>query len=432
MQERQVTREPRGHILTNSNVWSPDGEWIVYDTRSDPEGAVFDGETIEAVRVRTGEVRTLYRARDGARCGAASYHPREAKVAFILGPERPTPDWSYGPWHRQGAIAALDGPGTAANLDARDLAPPFTPGALRGGTHLHIWNAAGDRIAFTYEDHVLATLEPGPDRDSNARNLGVAVPGRPVWVPHGHPRNRDGECFSVVVTRTVASPRPGSDEILRACEEAWIGANGYLRPDGSRQRHALAFQGRVVTEAGTPIDEVFVVDLPENLTVEGDGPLAGTPTRAPYPPRGVAWRRITRTAGRRHPGIGGPRHWLRSAPDGARIAFLMKDDGGIVQLWTVSPNGSPPAQLTRNPQPIASAFTWSPDGRRIAHVLDGSVCATDVSTGATDRLMPRAAGDGAPRPEACVFSPDGRRIACVKRASAAGGTFNQVFVIEAP
>jgi hypothetical protein len=30
-------------------VWSPDSRWIVYDTRSDPAGAVFDGETIEAV-----------------------------------------------------------------------------------------------------------------------------------------------------------------------------------------------------------------------------------------------------------------------------------------------------------------------------------------------------------------------------------------------
>ena len=53
--ERQVTTRPQNHLLTNVNVWSPDGRWIVYDTRSDAEGAVFDGRCIERVNVETGE-----------------------------------------------------------------------------------------------------------------------------------------------------------------------------------------------------------------------------------------------------------------------------------------------------------------------------------------------------------------------------------------
>jgi len=47
-------------------------------------------------------------------------------------------------------------PGVANNLDARDLTPPFTPGALRGGSHIHVWDSAGEWASFTYEDHVLA------------------------------------------------------------------------------------------------------------------------------------------------------------------------------------------------------------------------------------------------------------------------------------
>ena len=52
--ERMITHAPRSHILTNANVWSPDGEWIVYDVRS---GRGFDGLRIERVNVRTGEVQ---------------------------------------------------------------------------------------------------------------------------------------------------------------------------------------------------------------------------------------------------------------------------------------------------------------------------------------------------------------------------------------
>src|SRR5262245_4494372 len=75
--ERQLTHGPGGRILTNTGVWSPDGDWIVYDTRSDAPGESFNGEFIELVNVRTGEVRKLYRARNGAHCGVVTFHPRE-------------------------------------------------------------------------------------------------------------------------------------------------------------------------------------------------------------------------------------------------------------------------------------------------------------------------------------------------------------------
>src|SRR5439155_25949486 len=133
----------------------------------------------------------------------------------------------------------------------------------------------------------------------------------------------------------------------------------------TRQRRAIAFQGQVVTARGEAISEVFIVDLPEDVTVPGDGPLEGTATRRPLPPKGTVQRRLTDTAGRRHPGLQGPRHWLRSSPDGRRIAFLMKDEDGVVQLWTVSPNGGEPVPVTRNRWDVASAFTWDPDGRRV-------------------------------------------------------------------
>ncbi len=417
--EKQITRDPCGHILTNTGVWSPDSEWIAYDTRSDPAGSVFDGTRIEAVNVRSGEVKRLFESRHGAHCGVVTWHPREWRVVFLLGPENPTPDWQYAPSHRQGVIVDWARPGVAANLDARDLTPPFTPGALRGGSHLHVWDASGEWVSFTYNDALVET---------DIRDVGVCLPHRVVRVEKDHPRNHDGEFLSVVVTRTTAKPRPGSDDIQRACEESWVGANGYVRADGARQRRALAFQGSVVTAGGQTIPEVFIADLPDHLPT-GD---PGTTTRRPAPPAGVVQRRLTFTAGQKFPGLQGPRHWLRSAPDGSRITFLMKDEAGIVQLWTVPPHGGPPRPLTRNARPVASAFTWSPDGRWIAHVMDNSVCVTDAATGVTTRLTPRSDDARAPRPEACVFSPDGRSIAFVRRVPSPDAPANQICVVSLP
>ena len=140
-------------------------------------------------------------------------------------------------------------------------------------------------------------------------------------------------------------------------------------------------------------------------------------------------RRLTFTAERKFPGLQGPRHWLRSSPDGSRIAFLMKDDAGIVQLWTISPNGGSPSQLTHNPWPIASAFTWSPDGRQLTHVMDNSVFLTDATTGQSQRLTERTPDESAPLAEACVFSPDGKQIAFMRRMPAEDGrTFSQICV----
>jgi uncharacterized protein DUF3748/dipeptidyl peptidase IV (DPP IV)-like protein len=428
----QITDQPRGHILTNVNVWSSDGEWIVYDTRSDRHGDVFDGSTIEAVNVRTREVRVLYHSQRGAHCGVATFSPVARKVAFILGPENPAPDWSYNAWHRQGVIVDMNDDNRVTALDARDLSPPFTPGALRGGSHVHVFSGDGQWVSFTYEDHILATAaESCPNNcDLNQRNIGVSAPFGPVPAPKTHPRNHAGEAFSVLVTRTVNSPRPGSNDICRAFEEGWIGVNGYLRTDGTRQRRALAFQGNVVTRAGQTISEVFVADVPDDITVPGNGPLEGTETTRPAPPRGTHQRRLTFTADRKFPGLQGPRHWLRSSPDGSQIAFLMRDDAGVVQLWSVSPNGGAPQQITRNKFDIASAFTWSPSGRSIAYVADNSVFVTDVATGESTRITARCDDASSPLPEACVFSPDGQQIAFVRPVKTDDKVCNQIFVVN--
>lgn len=428
--EVQLTSGPSGRILTNTNVWSGDGTWIVYDTRSDQAGSVFDGSRIEIVNVDTQEVRCLYESRHGAHCGVATWHPTLPIVAFILGPEHPSSDWTYGPARRQGVMVDMRQPHQHINLDARDLVAPFTPGALRGGSHVHIFHPNGQLVSFTYDDHILDTSQD-PTAEPNQRNIGVCLLDHPVAVKHTHPRNHSGCGFSVLVSRTVTHPQPGSDEIERAFEEAWVGTIGYRKSSGEWQRYALAFQGTVRTLQNTPCTEVFIVDLPEQLTTQGALPIQGTLVKRPTPPHGTAQRRLTNTTGHRYPGIDGPRHWLRSSPDGTQIGFLKRDEHGIVQFWTVAPSGDePPRQITNSPVDMASAFTWHPSGDRVAIVVDECVCEIECNTGTIKKLTDRMDVEDCPRPEACVYSPDGRKIAFVRNRKTIGATSNQVCVVE--
>lgn len=432
--ERQVTHAPTGHVLTHVNVWSADSQWIVYDTRTRDDQ--FTATAIEQVHVATQKIQRVYTSQNGAHCGVVTTHPRDSQVVFILGPERPTPEWSYGISRRRGVIVSTQRPGDARSLDAATYAPPFVPGALRGGSHVHVFSPDGAWVSYTYDDDVLLRLgnQLPATHDLNQRNVAVSVPAGPVSVGRSHPRNHDGDWFSVVVTRTVNEPRPGSDEISRAFEEGWVGNHGYLRADGRRQAKALAFQGTVLSRQGTPHAEVFVVDLPADLTEPGEMPLEGTETRRPAPPRGVVQRRLTFTEERAFPGIAAlPRHWLKCSPDGSQIGFLMKDERGVVQFWTVSPEGGQPRQVTRNSASIASAFTWSSDGSKVAHVMDLSVCVTDVTTGKTVRLTPRNEDPAdAPKPFACVISPDDRFVAYTRSVAGSDGRFDQIFVTPLP
>jgi Tol biopolymer transport system component len=184
----------------------------------------------------------------------------------------------------------------------------------------------------------------------------------------------------------------------------------------------------VTSKAGSQHYEVYVVDLPEDMTVAGESPLQGTEAAMPAPPRGTVQRRITFTDDRDFPGIQGTRHWLRASPDGSHIAFLMKDVKGVAQIWLVSPNGGELGQLTHNPWDVGSAFTWSPDGSRIAYAMDNSVFTTDLATGSTSRLTPRSPEASAPQPYACVFSPDGKQIAYVRKQP---GGCDQIYIASA-
>lgn len=444
--QRQITHLAQGHMLTNIAVWSPDSNWIVYDTRTSLDGSVFNGQTIERVHVESGKVEQLYQSRNGAFCGVVTYHPKLDQVVFIHGPENPSSDWQYGPARRQGVVVDCDRPGIAVNLDARDLTPPYTSGALRGGTHVHTFSGDGRLVASTYEDAILDLADKARTNDLNSsefgknlaaernlRGIALSIVDHPVEAPSSHPRNHSGSSFTLLATELWDTPLPGSEQIMRACEEGWIGTDGYRRADGTHQKYAIAFQGTVIGRSGKPHVEVFVLEIDsvlERLTQPVTAPLTGTPTTRPRPAKGVRQRRVTHTDDRMHPGVtAAPRHWLRSSPDGDLIFFLAKDDSGVAQVFSVPTLGGDLRQITRDNFGVASAFSLSPDGKRIAYVADGSLFVADLRGGQSTRLTPPDSQSPL-RPEAVVFSPDGRKIAFLRTVPHSGQLFNQVYVVN--
>lgn len=412
---KQLTFAPRHHQLTNINTWTPDSRWLAFDVR--PSGASFTGETIEQVNVETGELDVIYRAAQGAHVGVVTVNPQKAQYVFIHGPENPDESWRYDFHHRRGVLVEK---GTATNLDAMDITPPFTPGALRGGSHVHVFSPDGEWLSFTYNDHVLHELDPKLD----LRNVGVALPFGPVNPDIDHPREYAGSRWCALVSRTTPTPRPGSDEINRAYEEGWVGNNGYLKADGSRQRRALAFIGDTLSTRGEKVPELFIVDLPQEEAVWRQA-SPGSAVSLPAPPAGVMQRRLTFTHARRYPGLATvPRHWVRSNPQGSEIAFLMKDDNGVAQLWLISPEGGEPRQLTCG-EGVQSAFNWHPSGDAIGFVQQNCIVLCDAHTGDITPLTPVQESEISA--DAVVFSPDGEKVAWMQEKAG----FRQLWMTSA-
>lgn len=423
--ERRLTFSPYDHKLTTKNVFTPDGRRVAYDTRT--KGGPLS--RIETVDIGTLEIRIIFESGSGAQGCVVTCHPFLNKFVFIKGLDNPGVNGAYCAHCRQGAIVDEAYPNIAENLDARDIYPPFTPGAMRGGSHVHVWHPDGSMISNTYEDAMLADnglLHDTPECDANLRNIEVNLLGHPVKVKNA-PGNHGGSSYSFLAARLVSDPAPGSNDISAAIEEGWIGINGYIRPDGTRQKKALAFQGVTVDAACRQVREVYITDLPEEIPTDAPE-TAGTATRRPLPPKGVSQRRVTRLCERRYPGIFGPRHWLKSTPDGSKIVFYAMDDAGIVQAYFVSPGGGAITAITNNPFSITSDFTISPDGLAIFYFAGGSLHRTEIG-GETTRLTENS---DIPVNRPVVVSPDGGRVVYARDLphGETGEIFSQLCLFE--
>ncbi|MEO6283755.1 MAG: DUF3748 domain-containing protein [Dyadobacter sp.] len=431
-EEKQITNDlTYHHDLDNNDNFSPDGKWLVYDTRTD-DGGIAASARIERVNIETGEKQVLFEIKNnqawGPGAGAVSYSPKENAVVFIHGLTNSTEENPYQQWRRTGVIIHDSLPNQPIYMDARDVTFPFTPGALRGGTHRHEWSGDGAWIGYTYNDAILKALEDATGQKRNLRTIGVSRKIRSVNVDKNE-ENVSGEWFSALVVRVVPEPMPGTDEISHAAGDSWVGTNGYLAANGQKQI-ARAFLGTVKDKSGKEVSEVFIVDIPEDITQPGSlGPLEGTKDDFPMPPNGTNQRRLTYTANTHHAGCTGI---VRSSPDGKSLAYFAKDEKGISQIFVISPTGGKPTQLTEHDSDVTGNVRWHPDGQHVTYVWKGSITLCKTGTESFTERIKTLTKPTNPAPTNMVWSPDGNILAFNRlvKVNDSDAAAQQVFVCK--
>lgn len=432
-EERQITTSPKGHHLDNNDNFSPDGMFLVYDTRETVGPGIQNGQTIEKVEIATGKESLLYKPspivsgdRPAPGVGAVSFSPVKDEVVFIHGPlvEELDVRGPYALNNRRAASVPGDGSGKLQWVDLRDIARDrvTTPGAHRGGTHRHEFSLDGKRIGFTYDDFFCPQFE---------RTIGYMEPRPDAPAPASH-------YFAILVRPTEkGKSKPG--EIERAASDSWIGREGKMR----------AFIGKVRNEDGQSYEEsLFVVDIPDNVDITTAD--AGNAERYPSPPKGLTIRRLTHTWAS---GV------VRGTQDGDRIAYLAKAPDGTTQIFVIPSDGSDqdptkgPVQLTSLPKGVDGSIRWSPQGDRVYCISNNGIVSTvsqpdDANYGKSTFLTPEgdAAGEKgnvSGQRGHMVLSQDGKLLAYgkyveTKDASGKvvknyqGDDFMQIFVLEVP
>ena len=425
----QLSHSEIGHTLNNGQVFSPTDEWIVFDQRN-KDTDIQTTAHIGIINVKTGEERLIYTTPNqtefGPGVGGASFSPIAYRVVFIHGLRNASAEKPYKFTRRTGVVVDIDKPHQPIFMDARDVEMPFTVGALRGGTHAHSWSRDGQMLSFTYNDEIMAKLAALNPHVKDLRTVGVMF-AKKVAVPHRASfDNNDGEMFAILCAEVTENPTPSSDEIDKAFDECWIGTDGYVKTNGERQRKAIAFQGNVRNEEGETVTEIFVADIPEDLpNINFGAQLSGTATTRPMVPKEITQRRITFTKS----GVKGPRHWLRTTPDGGQIFFLAEDKSGLIQTFSVSPNGGEIKQITYNDFSVDSPINVSPDGTYLSYIADQSVMITEISTSISRRLTPKYQS-----PEhlngAVVWSNDGNKLAFNRYILGVNGIWLQIFLLS--
>ena len=109
---------------------------------------------------------------------------------------------------------------------------------------------------------------------------------------------------------------------------------------------------------------------------------------------------------------------------------MMKDDGGVVQIYAVSPEGGPVRQITENDFSIETSFDIDPAGEWLAYGSGGKLYRTNISSGETECILPEVNPDYSSL-HSVQWSRDGRMLAYNRRVKSGDTTYYQIFTLAA-
>ena len=209
MHEIPLTNGKHGHTLNATQIFSPDGKWLVFDTRNDDTHISRTG-SICKLNITTKEIIEIYKTKNqsmhGPGVGAAAWNPVNDQIIFIHGLLNCNEEKPYGFTRRFGAIisgnheagenAEIGVRQQCYHAEGRNIQEPFTKGALRGGTHAHTWSADGKWISFTYNDYLMECLE----KTSSSERKDLRTIGVMTMVENIHEDHEAGENAEIEVS----------------------------------------------------------------------------------------------------------------------------------------------------------------------------------------------------------------------------------------
>jgi Tol biopolymer transport system component len=341
-------------------VWSPDGQEILCATLGivQPAGRSAIFSQLWSVNVATGERRLVTKG-DAVQ---PNWSPNGSRIAY----------WGLhqGGWRDIWTIPARGGEPVAVTNDAAvDWNPVWSP----DGKHLYLASDRGGSMNFWRV----------PIEEASGKVLG---PPEPVTTPSSYSEHlsfsRDGRRMAYVQTISSANLQQVGFDPAR---ETLVGGPVPIT-QGSRQATApnLSPDGEWLTFG-------FQGEKQEDLYVIRRG--------------GTGLRQLTDDIYKdRTP---------RWSPDGKRIAFY-SDRSGRYEIWLISPDGSRLEQLTYTSGQSPIYPVWSPDGTRLAYSIEGSGAFILEIGKPWKEQSPQALppmSDPPGRFTAWSWSPDGQRLA---------------------